>query len=283
MQKSKAMGKRRSWRVWWYIALTLVGLVMVFPFLWLISSAFKPERNIFMIPPQIIPLPATLENFKGVFTDTKFLKWLGNSTYITLIVVVLGSFVSSMAGFAYSKLRFRGKDFLFLLPLCAIMIPNEVILIPMFKMWTWLGAIDTHIPLILPNIVGIGGMFGVFLFRQFYMSIPTELCEAATIDGCSPFRIYTQIMLPNSQSSLVCLAIFNFSAVWNDYLNPLIYLNTSDKYTLALGLSLFTDMTGVMWGELMAACLMATLPIVIMFFVAQDKFIESVALTGMKG
>lgn len=275
--------KKNFWKIWWYLILSLICLVMVFPFIWLLSSAFKYERNIFVIPPQLIPNPVTFENFVGVFRDTKFLKWMINSTYIALIVVVCGSLVASMAGFAYSKLRFKGRSFLFLLPLCGLMIPNEVILIPMFKMWTWLGAINTHIPLILPNIVGVGGMFGVFLFRQFYMSIPSELCEAATIDGCSPLRVYTQIMLPNSQSPLVCLAIFNFSAVWNDYLNPLIFLNDSDKYTVALGLSLFTDMTGVLWGQLMAACLMATLPIVIMFFIAQDKFIESVALSGMKG
>ena len=275
--------KKNLWKIWWYLILSLICVVMVFPFIWLLSSSFKFERNIFVIPPQLIPRPATLQNFVGVFRDTKFLKWMMNSTYIALIVVVCGSLVSSMAGFAYSKLRFRGRSFLFLLPLCGLMIPNEVILIPMFKMWTWLGAINTHIPLILPNIVGVGGMFGVFLFRQFYMSIPTELCEAATIDGCSPLRVYTQIMLPNSQSPLVCLAIFNFSAVWNDYLNPLIFLNDSDKYTVALGLSLFTDMTGVQWGQLMAACLMATLPIIIVFFIAQDKFIESVALSGMKG
>ena len=275
--------KKNAWKIWWYLILSLICLVMVFPFIWLLSSSFKFERNIFVIPPQLIPRPATLQNFVGVFRDTKFLKWMMNSTYIALIVVVCGSLVSSMAGFAYSKLRFRGRSFLFLLPLCGLMIPNEVILIPMFKMWTWLGAINTHIPLILPNIVGVGGMFGVFLFRQFYMSIPTELCEAATIDGCSPLRVYTQIMLPNSQSPLVCLAIFNFSAVWNDYLNPLIFLNDSDKYTVALGLSLFTDMTSVQWGQLMAACLMATLPIIIVFFIAQDKFIESVALSGMKG
>ena len=275
--------KKNFWKIGWYLILSIVCLMMVFPFIWLLSSAFKYERNIFVIPPQLIPNPVTLENFVGVFRDTKFVKWLLNSTYIALIVVVCGSLVSSMAGFAYSKLRFRGRSVLFLLPLCGLMIPNEVILIPMFKMWTWLGAINTHIPLILPNIVGVGGMFGVFLFRQFYMSIPSELCEAATIDGCSPLRVYTQIMLPNSQSPLVCLAIFNFSAVWNDYLNPLIFLNDSDKYTVALGLSLFTDMTGIQWGQLMAACLMATLPILIMFFIAQDKFIESVALSGMKG
>lgn len=267
--------KKNFWKIWWYLILSAVALVMVFPFIWLVSSAFKYERNIFVLPPQLLPWPATIENFIGVFRDTKFLTWMFNSTYIALIVVVFGSLVSSMAGFAYSKLRFRYKNLLFLLPLCGLMIPNEVILIPMFKMWTWLGAINTHIPLILPNIMGVGGMFGVFLFRQFYMGIPTELCEAATIDGCSPLRIYTQVMLPNSQSPLVCLIIFNFSAVWNDYLNPLIFLNDSDKYTVALGLSLFTDMTGILWGQLMAACLMATLPIIIVFFIAQDKFIES--------
>ena len=275
--------KKNFWKIWWYLILSAVALVMVFPFIWLVSSAFKYERNIFVLPPQLLPWPATIENFIGVFRDTKFLTWMFNSTYIALIVVVFGSLVSSMAGFAYSKLRFRYKNLLFLLPLCGLMIPNEVILIPMFKMWTWLGAINTHIPLILPNIMGVGGMFGVFLFRQFYMGIPTEVCEAATIDGCSPLRIYTQVMLPNSQSPLVCLIIFNFSAVWNDYLNPLIFLNDSDKYTVALGLSLFTDMTGILWGQLMAACLMATLPIIIVFFIAQDKFIESVALSGMKG
>ena len=165
--------KKNAWKIWWYLILSLICLVMVFPFIWLLSSSFKFERNIFVIPPQLIPRPATLQNFVGVFRDTKFLKWMMNSTYIALIVVVCGSLVSSMAGFAYSKLRFRGRSFLFLLPLCGLMIPNEVILIPMFKMWTWLGAIHTHIPLILPNIVGVGGMFGVFLFRQFYMSIPT--------------------------------------------------------------------------------------------------------------
>ena len=269
-------------RAFWYLVLTVICILMVFPFFWLISSSLKLEKNIFILPPQLIPKPATFENYIAALKESKFLTWFWNSLYITVIVVLCGSFVSSMAGFAYAKLRFKGRSLLFMLPLCAIMIPNEVILIPMFKMWAWVGSINTHIPLILPSIVGIGGMFGVFLFRQYYLSIPHDLYEAAILDGCTPLGTYFRIMLPVSQSPLVCLAIFNFSATWNDYLHPLIYLNSTDKYTLALGLSLYTDMSGVLWGQLMAACTMATLPIVILFFIAQDKFVESVALTGMK-
>lgn len=286
MQKNNAglkNKKRVSKKMLWYLLLIPVAIIMTFPFFWLLSSSLKLERNIFTLPPQLIPWPITFENYINVIRESKFLNWFFNSLYITLIVVFFGTLVSSMAGFAYAKLRFRGRSLLFMLPLCAIMIPNEVILLPMFRMWSWVGAIDSHLPLILPNIVGVGGMFGVFLFRQFYLSIPTEICEAASIDGCSPLGTFFRIMLPNSQSQIVCLAIFNFSATWNDYLNPLIYLNSSEKYTLALGLGLFSDMTGVMWGQLMAACVMATLPIVIVFFFAQNQFIESVVLSGVKG
>lgn len=278
MQRIKKTGANAAW----YGILIIVGFVMIFPYIWLLSSSLKMEKDIFVIPPQIFPSPATLMNYVDAVKRSQILRWIYNSAYITVIVVIGGSFVSSMAGFAFAKLRFRGKNMLFLLPLCAIMIPNEVILVPMFKLWTYLGLTNTHIPLIIPHIFGIQGMFGVFLFRQFYLSIPQELCEAARIDGCSPWGIYTRIILPLSQSTLLCLAIFNFSSTWNDYLNPLIYLNSSEKYTVALGLSLFSDMQGTLWGQLMAGCVMATLPLVILFFLAQDKFIESVAMTGMK-
>lgn len=278
------MRKNRSLRnkVGLYCLLIVIGAICLFPYLWLVSSAFKPLARIFAVPPELIPNPLTLVNFSDVLTKSPFLRWFWNSTYITLIVVVLGSFVASMAGFAYSKLRFRGSSLLFLLPLCAMLIPNEVIIIPLFKIWGALKLVNTHIPLITPNILGVGGMFGVFLFRQFYLSIPYELCEAAKVDGCSPFGIYFRIMLPLSQSPLATLAIFNFMNTWNDFLDPLIYLNTTENYTLALGLSLYTDALGPQWGQLMAACLLATLPLIIAFFIAQKKFIESVALTGMK-
>lgn len=269
-------------KVFLYTILCLIGMLCMFPFVWLLSSSLKPEARIFAVPPQLIPNPFTLKNYVDAVTLSPLLRWLGNTALITLVVVLGGSIVASMAGFAYAKLRFPGNSLLFLIPLCAMMIPNEVIIIPLFKIWGGVSLINTHVPLILPNIVGAGGMFGVFLFRQYYLSIPNELVEASRIDGCTPFGAYRSILLPMSQSPLATLAIFNFMYAWNDFLDPLVYLNSSEKYTLALGLQLFSDLTGVLWGQLMAACVVATLPLVIMFFIAQNKFIESVALAGMK-
>jgi len=269
-------------KVWVYILLGIIAFICLFPYVWLLSSSFKPESKMFVIPPELIPNPFTIQNYIDAFTLSPLLRWLMNTIYITLIVVVGGSLVASMAGFAYSKLRFPGSSVLFLIPLCAMMIPNEVIIIPLFQIWSKLHMIDQYLPLILPNIIGAGGMFGVFLFRQFYLSIPNELMEAAKIDGCTTFGIYFKVMLPISQAPLATLAIFNFMYTWNDFLDPLVYLNSPEKYTLSLGLSLYADMSGVLWGQLMAACVIATLPLVIMFFAAQKRFIESVALTGMK-
>lgn len=265
-----------------YLLLGIVAAFCIFPYIWLLSSSFKPETKIFTIPPEIIPNPFTIRNYVEAFTQSSLLRWLLNTAFIAIIVVGGGSVVSSMAGYAYSKIRFPGASFLFLIPLCAMMIPNEVIIIPLFKIWSRLGLVNQYLPLILPNIIGAGGMFGVFLFRQFYLSIPYELVEAAKIDGCTPFRTYLRIMLPMSQSTLATLAIFNFMYIWNDVLDPLVYLSDTNKFTLALGLKLYSDMSGILWGQLMAACVIATLPLTVMFFIAQSKFIESVALTGMK-
>lgn len=265
-----------------YIFLGIIGMICIFPYTWLVSASFKPETKIFIIPPEFIPNPFTIENYVQIVRGSPIVVWMINSAKITLIVMFLGSLTASMAGFAYSKLRFFGSTFLFLLPLCAMMIPNEVIIVPLFKMWSLLGAINTHVPLITPNIIGVGGMFGVFLFRQFYLSVPMELCEAARIDGCTPFGIFFKIMLPLSTSPMATLAIFNFMNTWNDFLDPLIYLNSTEKYTIALGLSLYQDFEGTHWGQQMAACVLATLPLIIMFFVSQKKFIESVALSGLK-
>jgi len=265
-----------------YAVLCVIGLVCIFPYAWLFSAAFKPEAKIFVIPPRLIPDPFTLINYSYIFRYSPIIQWMLNSTKITLTVIVCGSLIASMAGFAYSKLRFPGASFLFILPLCAMMIPNEVIIVPLFRVWSSLGFINTHVPLITPNIVGVGGMFGVFLFRQFYLSVPGELCEAARIDGCTPFGIFFRIMLPLSVSPLATLAIFNFMQTWNDFLDPLIYLNSPEKYTVSLGLSLYSDIEGKNWGAIMAACVVSTLPLIIMFFSLQKKFIESVALSGMK-
>lgn len=262
--------------------LIIIGAVCIFPYLWLISSSLKPEAQIFVFPPRLIPDKVVFTNYPQAFEQTPLSNWLFNSLYITLIVVLVGTFTASMSGFAFAKIKFKGSSLLFLLPICAMMVPNEVIIVPLFKLWSALGFVNTHVPLISVNIVGVGGMYGVFLFRQYYLSIPTELCEAAKLDGCTPFRTYWKVMLPISQSTIMTLAIYNFMTTWNDFLDPLIYLNTTEKYTIALGLNLYKDMTGTLWGALMAACVMATVPLIVMFFIAQDKFIESVAISGMK-
>ncbi len=265
-----------------YVLLGIIATICLFPYVWLLSSSFKPESKMFVIPPELLPSPFTIQNYIDAFSRSPLLQWFFNTTLITLIVVVGGSIAASMAGFAYAKLRFPGSSALFLIPLCAMMIPNEVVIIPLFKIWGMLDMIDKYPPLILPNIIGAGGMFGVFLFRQFYLSIPYELVEAAKSDGCTPFGIYFKIFLPLSQAPLATLAILSFISTWNDFLDPLVYLNSPNKYTLSLGLKLYSDMSGVLWGQLMAACVVATLPLAIMFFIAQKRFIESVALTGMK-
>jgi multiple sugar transport system permease protein len=273
---------RQVKRAGYYVLLCIIGAVCIFPYVWLLSASFKPETKIFVIPPKLIPDPFTVVNYFEVYRLSPIVRWLLNSTKITLSVIALGSLIAAMAGFAYSKLKFPGASFLFLLPLSAMMIPNEVIIVPLFRVWSALGFINTHIPLITPNVIGVGGMFGVFLFRQFYLSVPGELCEAARIDGCTPFGIFFRIMLPLSISPLATLAIFNFMNTWNDFLDPLIYLNSSEKYTISLGLSLYEDIEGKHWGAIMAACVISTFPLIIMFFSLQKKFIESVALSGMK-
>lgn len=265
-----------------YLILILACIVCFFPFLWMLSSSLKQEPKLFLFPPEWIPHPIQWSNYIKVFETMPMHRYLFNSFKITLIVLVCCAFVASMAGYAFTKLNFPFRNALFLLPLCSMMIPNETICIPLFKIWSTLGATNTHIPLIITNIVGSDGMFGVFLMRQFYLSIPTELCEAAKIDGCSPFRTYLYIFLPLSGTAIATLAIHSFVHTWNDFFSPLIYLNDAKKYTVPLGLSLYADSQNVSWSILMAASVVATLPLMIGFFCAQRKFMESMTMTGMK-
>ncbi len=264
------------------LVLAVFCAVLMLPFFWMLSASLKQESKMFIFPPQWIPNPAVPENYANVFRHMPMLNYLGNSFKITALVLLGGAAVASMAGFAFSKLDFTFRSALFLLPLCSMMIPNEVIVIPLFRIWGGLGFVNTHVPLIVPHIVGAGGMFGVFLMRQYYLSIPSELCEAAKIDGCNPFSTYVRIFLPLSGPAIATLSIYNFMNAWNDFFDPLIYLSSAKLYTIPLGLSLFADSQTVQWSELMAASVIATAPLLIMFFLAQRKFMESVALSGLK-
>ncbi len=265
-----------------YAALTAISLVMLVPFLWMLSTSFKEPQSIFTYPPQFIPDTFRLQNYVEVFERIPFHRFYFNSVYIALIVVLGTVFFASLAGYAFAKIPFTGRNAVFLVLLSAMMIPHEVTAIPMFLFMRELGWIDTHLPLILLPIFGAGGVFGIFVMRQFFISVPTELEEAAMIDGCSRFRIYAQIMLPIAKPGLATLTIFTFVTVWNEFFDPLIFINTRELMTLPLGLSLFTDEVGTAWHHLMAATVMATVPLLIVFFLAQKRFIEGVAMTGLK-
>lgn len=278
---NKTRKKKGVWtRVAFYSVLSIVSLVMIVPFLWMINTSFKDSTNIFTF--QFIPDPFRWQNYLDVLEKTPFHLFYFNSIYIAVLVTVGTIFFGSLAGYAFAKLSFRGSSFLFLCLLSTMMIPVEVITIPLFIWMGDLGLINTHVPLIAIPILGPAGVFGVFIMRQFFLLVPKELEEAAKLDGCSYFRIYWNIMLPLAKPAVATLTIFTFLTSWNEFYEPLIYINSKELMTLPLALALFTDEVGTKWELLMSASVMATIPLLIVFFFAQKQFIEGVTMTGGK-
>lgn len=266
-----------------YLLLTIVSLVIISPFLWMLTTSLKDQNKIFLFPPQWIPNPIVWSNYSNVFTtQPHFLLYYANSLYIATLVTVGTCIVGALAGFSFAKLQFPFKNVFFLILLSGMMIPNEVTIIPNFIWFSKLGLVNNHFPLIIPPILGAGGIFGVFLLRQFYITIPKDLDEAAEIDGSTPWQTFWKIMVPMAAPAFATLAIFTFLNSWEDFLDPLIYLSSDRLFTLPIAMKLFTDMAGTDWHLLMAASVMATVPLLLVFFFAQKKFIEGVATTGLK-
>jgi multiple sugar transport system permease protein len=283
MKATPSLDKRRPLEaIGVYAVLSVIAFIMLVPFLWMLSTSFKEPQDIFTYPPELIPSTFRFQNYADVFQLIPFHRFYFNSVYIAFVVVVGTVFFASLAGYAFAKIPFKGRNLVFLILLSAMMIPHEVTAIPMFLFMRELNWIDTHLPIILLPIFGAGGVFGIFVMRQFFITVPTELEEAAMIDGCNRFRIYAQIMLPIAKPGLATLTIFTFVTVWNDFFDPLIFINSRELMTLPLGLSLFTDEVGTSWHYLMSATVMATVPLLIVFFMAQRRFIEGVAMTGLK-
>lgn len=266
-----------------YGTLALLALVSLFPFWWMLTTSLKEPARIFVFPPQLWPSPIRWENFADVLRTQPFLLYYWNSLYIATLVTLGTCCLASLAGYGFARLRFPFRNGLFVVLLSALMVPVEVTAVPLFILMRTLGLVNTHVPLILPPVLGAGGVFGVFLMRQFFLTIPGEIEEAARIDGLSPFGIFWRIVLPLAQAPLATLAIFTFLASWNEFFDPLIYLNSKPLYTLPLALALYTDEAGTAWHLLMAASVLATLPLIGLFFMAQRRFIEGIALTGLKG
>lgn len=251
------------------------------PFLWLLSTSMKPDEQIFKFPPVWIPRPPTFKNYGTGLTFIPFWLYLKN-TLIYCGMSVLGTIISSsLVAYSLSRIRWPGRSVLFAIIVGVIIVPSQVTMIPQFLVFKQLGWIDSLKPLIVPHWFGVP--FFIFLLRQFFMTIPNELSEAAKIDGASEWQIYSRIVMPLAKPVLATVGLFTFLNTWNDFLGPLVYLNSSENYTLSIGLAMFRGQYTSLWGPLMAVSTVLTLPIIVLFFLTQRTFIQGITLTGIKG
>lgn len=263
-----------------YTLLIMLALFMLLPFFWMLSASLKLDKDVFVFPIQWIPAEPQWENFKTIWTRIPFLTFFFNTTKLTVIITILQLATSSFAAYAFAKLEFKGREFLFLAYIGSIAIPWQVYMVPQFIMMRQLGLVNTHMALILLQAFSA---FGVFLLRQFFVSVPDEILDAARIDGMSEYGIYFRIMLPLSKPALATLTIFTAVFVWNDFMGPLIYLNSQNLKTIQLGLRLFIQQYSADYALIMAAALVSLIPVVALFLLFQRFFVEGIGTTGLKG
>jgi ABC-type glycerol-3-phosphate transport system permease component len=268
-------------RVASHVVLLLGSAVFALPFIWMVSTSLKSDRQIFAWPPVWIPNPMVWGNYPAVFDYAPLHKYFLN-TMVIASAQVLGAIITcSLAAYAFSRVRAPGRDVIFTVMISQMMIPGVVTLVPLYILFAKLEWIDTFLPLTIPAL--LGSPFYIFMLRQFFLTLPMELEEAALIDGASRLRVWWTIILPLSKPAIATVAIFSFMFAWNDFTGPLIFLNSRNKFTLSLGLQAFMFERRTLWGPLMAASTMMITPILVVFFLAQKHFIQGIALTGMKG
>ena len=265
-----------------FVLLILGTIICLLPFYWLVRSSFMKIEQIFMMPPEWIPDPFTLENYRQAFTLLPFGTYFLNTLLIVVAVMMGTLLTSSICAYGFARIEWKGRNFIFSLILSSMMLPYAATLIPTFIGWSRIGAINTYLPLIIPAWFG-GGAFNIFLLKQFFQGIPHELDESAVMDGAGHFTIYSRIILPLVKPAMVVVALFTFMNTWNDFLAPLIYINDDSKFTLALGLQLFTSQYTAQWHLLMAGATVILIPVVIVFLFGQKYFIEGITMTGLKG
>jgi len=272
------------------VQIALYGLMcvllipFVFPTWWMITSSVKPISDIFAFPPDLWPRRFDWTTYQKVFELQPFAQQYWNSAYIAAIVTVGTMVFSSMAGYAFARIRFPGANFLFTVVLLGLLIPSEVTIVPLFQMFLKWGMINTHWPLILVPVFGAPSVFATFVMRQFFIALPGELEEAARVDGLGRFKIFWSIALPLAKPALGAVAIFTFLHSWNLYLEPIVFISARNMFTLPQALTQFTDAYGgAMWNIQMAAATMTALPVLAVFIVAQKQFVEGLAHTGLKG
>lgn len=264
-----------------YVILLIITVVMIIPFLWMLSASIKSDREVFMMNPFVwIPEVPKWDNYVKIWTKIPMLKFVENTVFLTIVVTLLQLLTSSFAAYSFAKLEFKHKNALFLAYIATIAMPWQVYMVPQFIMMRSMGLNDKLLAMICLQAFSA---FGVFLMKQFYEGIPSELCEAARIDGMSEYKIYAKIMLPLSKPALSTLTIFTFVNTWNDYLGPLIYLKTESKKTIQLGLKMFIGQYSSEYGLIMAGSVLSLIPVIIVFLCLQKYFVEGVASTGLKG
>jgi multiple sugar transport system permease protein len=267
-----------------YGVILVLCVPFVFPTWWMITSSFKPNADMFQYPPKLWPDSASLQPWKDVFALQPFAQQYFNSAYIALVVTVGTLAVSALAGYAFARIRFKGQNLLFLVVLTGLLIPSEVTIVPLFRMFNDWGMVDTHWPLILVPIFGAPSVLATFIMRQFFITLPGELEEAARVDGLGRPAIFWRIALPLAKPALGAVSIFTFLHSWNLFLEPIVFIQSKDKFTLPQALTQFTDVyQGALWNTQLAAASMTAIPVLIVFVIAQRQFIEGLAHTGLKG
>jgi multiple sugar transport system permease protein len=258
------------------------SLVILSPILWMVSTSLKTPGEIAQFPPAFLPDQFRWSNYIEAWNTAPFTRWALNTVFITVFVVIGSVLVNSLVAYGFAKIRFRGKNILFLIVLSTMLIPGFVLLIPQYMLFSNLGWVNTYLPLIVPAF--LGNAFFIFLLRQFFMTLPNEMIEAAKIDGANHFQIWWKIAMPLMKPAVITIAILSFNGAWNDFLGPLLYINDEKLYTLQIGLQTFKGTVQTQWHYLMAASVLVLLPIVLIFFFFQKHFIEGSNITsGTKG
>ena len=264
-----------------YLILILMCLTVLFPFAIIISTSLKTYADSVKVPFTFNPGYVDWSSYKAVLESESLWKGLGNTLFVVLPIMVIGVFTSALSAYAFAKIRFKAKNLMFTILMFSMMIPGVITMTPAYVIYDTIGWTDTYMPLMIPNAFGTAAC--VFYLRQFFSGIPTELIEAGKMDGLSNFGVFTRIMLPLAKPALTAQMILWFIAGYNDYFGPMLYLNSEDKYTLQLVLKLMAGSSESNWPKVMACCIVTMIPLLIMYFAAQKKFVEGITMTGLKG
>ena len=267
-----------------YAVLLVCCVPFVFPTWWMATASLKPVNDIFAFPPSLLPHSVTLDAYRQVFELQPFGQQYLNSFYIAVLVTAGTLVVSSLAGYGFARIKFRGSGVVFMIVLAGLLVPNEVTIIPLYRMFDGLGLVNTHWPLILIPMLGAPSVLATFIMRQFFITLPRELEEAGRMDGLGRLGLFWQVSLPLARPAIGAVSIFTFLHSWNLYLEPIVFLSSKDKFTIPQALTQYVDAYGgAMWNVQLAAATMSALPVLIIFVLAQRQFVEGLAQTGLKG